>query len=66
MQCIRLHQNAFQLDRLQQLPKRLGFAAGISGVGGLGNRAAQTLGIQAPRLRYASPGITPQFFGRLM
>ena len=47
MQRVRLHQNAFQLDCLQQLPQCLGFTACISGVGGLGNRDAQALGIEA-------------------
>ena len=47
MQRVRLHQSAFQLDFLQQLPQCLGFAAGISRVGGLGNRDAQTLGVKA-------------------
>jgi hypothetical protein len=47
MQRVRLHQNAFQLDCLQQLPQYLGFAACIGGVGGLGNRAAPALGIEA-------------------
>lgn len=47
MQRVRLHQHAFQRDGLQQLPQRLGFAAGISGVGGLCNRDAQALGIEA-------------------
>jgi hypothetical protein len=47
MQRVRLNQHALELNRVQQLPQRLGFAAGIGGVGGLGNREAQALGIEA-------------------
>jgi len=47
MQRVRLNQHALELNRVQQLPQRLGFAAGIGGVGGLGNRDAQALGIEA-------------------
>ncbi len=47
MQCVRLNQNTLQLDRLQQLPQRLGFAASISRIGGLSDRDTQALGIEA-------------------
>jgi hypothetical protein len=47
VQCVRLHQHAFQFNRLQQLTERLGFAAGIGGVRGLSDRDAQALGIEA-------------------
>ena len=47
MQRVRLSQHALELNRVQQLPQRLGFVAGIGGVGGLGNRDAQALGIEA-------------------
>jgi hypothetical protein len=47
MQRVRLNQHALELNRLQQLAQRLGSAAGIGGVGTLGNRDAQDLGIEA-------------------
>jgi hypothetical protein len=47
MQRVGLHQHTLKLDRLQQLAQSLDLAAGISGVGGLGDRHAQRLGIEA-------------------
>jgi hypothetical protein len=47
MQRVRLNEHALQIERLQQVPQCLGFAAGISGVGGLGDRHAQALGVKA-------------------
>ncbi len=47
MQRVRLNQHTLELNRVKQLPQRLVFAAGIGGVGGLGNRDAYALGIEA-------------------
>ena len=41
MQRVRLNQHALELNRVQKLPQRLGFAAGIGGVGGLDQSAAR-------------------------
>ncbi len=46
MQRVRLHQHAFQFNRVQQLTQRLGFAAGIGGVRVLSDRDAQALGTE--------------------
>jgi hypothetical protein len=47
MQRVGLHQDPVKLHRLQQLAQGLDFAAGISGVGGLGDRHTQALGVEA-------------------
>ena len=47
MQRVRLHQNTRQIDALQQRPQGRCFAALVSGVGGLGDRHTQLLGIKA-------------------
>ena len=47
MQCVRLNQHTLQFDGLQQLPQGLNLTTSVSGVGGLGNRHAQALGVEA-------------------
>ena len=47
MQRIRLHQHSLELHPIQQLAEGRDLTAGIGGVGGLGNRHAQAVGIQA-------------------
>ena len=47
MQRIRLNQHASQVHALQKFPQGSGFAAGIGGVGGLGDRHAKRLGVEA-------------------
>lgn len=47
MQRIRLDQHAGQVHALQKFPQGSGFAAGIGGVGGLGDRHAKRLGVEA-------------------
>ena len=41
MQRVGLHQDPVKLHRLQQLAQGLDFAAGVSGIGRLGDRHAQ-------------------------
>jgi len=47
MQRVGLHQHTLELDCLQQLARGLDLAIGVGGVGGLGNRHAQALGVEA-------------------
>ena len=47
MQRVGLQQHPLELHRLQQLAQGLDFAAGIGGVGGLGDRHTQALGVEA-------------------
>ena len=47
MQSVGLHQNSIEFHRLQQLAQGLDFATGVGGIGGLGDRHAQRLGIEA-------------------
>ena len=47
MQRVGLHQHPLELHRLQQLAQGLDFAAGIGGLGGLGDRHTQALGVEA-------------------
>jgi len=47
MQRVGLHQHPLELHRLQQLAQGLDLAAGIGGVGGLGDRHTQALGVEA-------------------
>jgi hypothetical protein len=47
VQCVRLNQHTLQFDGLQQLPQGLNFTTSASGVGGLGNRHAHALGVEA-------------------
>ena len=47
MQHVGLHQDPVKLHLLQQLAQGLDFAAGVGGIGGLGDRHAQRLGIEA-------------------
>ena len=46
MQRVGLHQQAVELDAIQQLAQGRDLAAGIGGVGVLGNRNAQRVGVQ--------------------
>ena len=47
MQRVSLNQHTLKLHCLQQLAQGLDLATGIGGVGGLGNRHAQRLGVEA-------------------
>ena len=47
MQLIRLDQHAGQVHSLQKFLQGSGFAARIGGVGGLGDRPAKRLGVEA-------------------
>jgi hypothetical protein len=66
MQRVGLHQQAVELDAIQQLAQSRDLAAGIGGVGVLGNRNAQRVGVQAhlsDKTRCARSGLidrTPQ------
>jgi len=47
MQRVRLHQQALKLDAIQELAQGLDLAAVVGGVGALGDRYAQAVGVQA-------------------
>ena len=47
MQRVRLHQQPLELHAVQQLAQRRDLAAGIGGVGALGDGHTQAVGIQA-------------------
>ena len=66
MQRVGLHQQAIELDTIEELAQDRDLAAGIGGVGVLGNRNAQRVGVQAhlgDKTRCARGGLidrTPQ------
>ena len=47
MQRVGLHEKALELDAIQELTQGCDFTTGIGGVGALGDRHAQAVGIQA-------------------
>lgn len=48
MQRVRLHQQPLELNAIEQLAQCRDLAAGIGGIGALGNGHPQAVGIQAP------------------
>ncbi len=47
MQRVRLHEQALELDAIEKLAQGLDLAAAVGGVGALGDRHVQAVGIQA-------------------